>query len=222
VKRGKTPTFLVELPLATNEAQAKHLRAHLEAARSLYNALLGEAMKRLDLMRADSRWQEARRLPKTDKNSRAALFSSLRSQYGFSEYALHDYAKLSQYCHDCQTYRKKPLSQRWHICPCGIGPIQRDLYSAFLLAFLNPTDTLPSIAQQDWEGAEPRLLTAVECLKQRANEGQILPRSMGIPRAGARQSKSLVDPQQERSASLLLYRKGRFAALCERQEPPAF
>jgi len=528
VKRGKTPTFLVELPLATNEEQAKHLRAHLEAARCLYNALLGEAMKRLDLMRADRRWQEARRLPKTCKKPRSALFSSLRSQYGFFEYALHDYAKtarchwiadhidstmaqtlatrayeaanrvclgkakkvrfrsrgrgldsvegkrndtglrfvlqaphlgnaghlvwgkdpitalidwddpvikhaldqrikytrlvrrrvtsahaagadregnrysvqlivegtphqkkkntvgtdtlgldigpsslaivpqkgpaqlltfceelrpnarkkrrlqrkmdrqrrannpqnydekgrvkkgrltwkksrkylstgrslanaerklaahrkslhgrlvndlirvshtiqiektsfrgwqkmfgksvglrapglfythlkrivaktggslrevstyhtkLSQYCHGCGRHTKKPLSVRWHSCPCGIGPVQRDLYSAFLLAYLNPADTTPSIAQPDWEGAEPRLLTAVECLKQRANEGQNLPRSMGIPRAGARQSKSPVGLQQERSASLLLYRRGRFAALDRLQEPPAF
>jgi transposase len=528
VKRGKTPTFLVELPLATQPDQAKHLRAHLEAARCLYNALLGEAMKRLRLMRADSRWQEARRLPKAYKQQRNTLFSSLRKQYGFSEYALHDYAKtarcswiadhidstmaqtlasrayeaanrvclgkahkvrfksrgrgldsvegkrndtglrfvlqtpeqgnaghliwghslipalidwddpvikhgldhkikytrlvrrratseraagadseghryyvqlvvegsshqkqknsvgtntigldigpsslaivpqqgpvqlqtfceelrpnarkkrrlqrkmarqrrannpqnydtkgrvkkgrltwknsrkylstrrelanaerrlaahrkslhgklvndlmrlgntiqiektsfrgwqklfgksvtrsapgmfsthlkrivaktggtlsevgtyhtkLSQYCHGCQTYTKKPLSQRWHSCPCGIGPVQRDLYSAFLLAFLKPADTTPSIAQQDWEGAEPRLLTAVECLKQRANEGQILPRSMGITRAGARQSKSLASLQQERSSHLLLDRKGRVEALDELQEPPVF
>ena len=528
MKRGKTPTFLVELPLATNEAQAQHLRAHLEAARCLYNALLGEAMKRLRLMRADSRWQEARHLPKTRLHQRNALFSSLRKQYGFSEYALHHYAKtarcnwiadhidstmaqtlatrayeaaravclgkakkvrfksrgrgldsvegkrndtrprfllqtpqegnagyllwgkdripalidredpvinhgldqrikytrlvrrratsehatgadsdgnryyvqlvvegvphqkrkntvgsetigldlgpsslaivprqgpvqlltfceelrpnarkkrrlqrrmdrqrrannpqnydekgrvrkgrltwknsrkylstrrelanaerrlaahrkslhghlvndllrvgktirlektsfrgwqkvfgksvarsapgmfsthlkrivaktggtlsevstyqtkLSQYCHGCQTYTKKPLSQRWHSCSCGVGPVQRDLYSAFLLAFFKSADTPPSIAQQDWEGAEPRLLTAVECLKQRANEGHALPRSFGIPGAGARQSKSLVDPQQERSSSLLLYRKGRFEALEERQEPPVF
>jgi hypothetical protein len=85
------------------------------------------------------------------------------------------HTKLSQYCHGCKTYHKKPLSQRWHSCPCGIGPVQRDLYSAFLLAFLNPADTTPSIAQLDWEGVEPRLLTAVECLQQRANEGQILP-----------------------------------------------
>lgn len=526
MKRGKTPTFLVELPLATNEARAKHLRAHLEAARCLYNALLGEAVKRVRLMRADSRWQEACRLPKTCKQQRTALFSSLRKQYRFSEYALHDYAKtarcnwiadhidstmaqtlatrayeaanrvclgkahkvrfrstgrrldsvegkrndtglrfllhapqeghtgylvwgkdlipalidwndpvithgldhkikytrlvrrrapseraagadsegnryyvqlivegtpyhkpkntvgtatvgldigpsslaivpkagpvqlktfceelrpharkkrrlqrkmerqrrannpqnydekgrvqkgrltwknsrkylstrrelanaerrlaahrkslhghlvndlirvgntirlektsfrgwqkmfgksvarsapgmfythlkrigaktggtlsevsthrtkLSQYCHGCGRYVRKPLSQRWHKCSCGIGPVQRDLYSAFLLAYLKSADTTPSIAQQDWEGAEPRLLTAVECLKQRANEGQVLPRSFGITGAGARQSKSLVDPQQERSSSLLRYRKGRFEALDERQEPP--
>ena len=96
MKRGKTPTFLVELPLSTNEAQAKHLRAHLEAARSLYNALLGEAMKRLRIMRADSRWQEVRRLPKTCKQQRNALFSSLRQQHGFSEFALHDHAKTAR------------------------------------------------------------------------------------------------------------------------------
>jgi len=128
--------------------------------------------------------------------------------------------KLSQYCHGCGKYTKKPLSHRWHLCQCGIGPVQRDLYSAFLLAFLNPADPVPSIAQYDWEGAEPRLLTAVECLKQRANDGQILPRSMGIPRAGARQSKSLVNPQQERSSCPLLYRKGRLEALDYWQEPP--
>src|SRR5262249_4029347 len=117
------------------------------------------------------------------------------------------HTKLSQYCHGCARYEKKPLSQRWHACPCGIGPIQRDLYSAFLLAYLNENSTTASIAQQDWEGAEPRLLTAVEHLKQRANEGQVLPRSFGIPGARARQSKSPLAPQQERSSSVLLYRK---------------
>ena len=53
VKRSKTPTFLLELPLSVDAGQAKRLRAHFEAARCLYNALLGEAMKRLRAMRAD-------------------------------------------------------------------------------------------------------------------------------------------------------------------------
>jgi transposase len=39
--------------------------------------------------------------------------------------------KLSQYCHHCGRYVKKPRSQRWHRCSCGCGPVQRDLYSAF-------------------------------------------------------------------------------------------
>ena len=59
MKRSKTPTFLLELPLAVDAGQAKRLRAHFEAARCLYNALLGEAMKRLRAMRADPAWQEA-------------------------------------------------------------------------------------------------------------------------------------------------------------------
>src|SRR5215469_4581240 len=36
-----------------------------------------------------------------------------------------------------ESHVKKPLWQRWHACPCGIGPIQRDLYSAFLAAYLD-------------------------------------------------------------------------------------
>jgi transposase len=92
VSKSKTPTFLLELPLRVNNQQAKHLRAHFEAARCLYNALLAEAMKRLKQMRADPRWQEARRLPTACKQERNGFFSSLRQEYGFSEYALHAYA----------------------------------------------------------------------------------------------------------------------------------
>jgi putative transposase len=41
--------------------------------------------------------------------------------------------RLSQTCHGCGAIRKKPLSLRVHSCACGIGPVQRDLYSALLL-----------------------------------------------------------------------------------------
>ena len=60
--------------------------------------------------------------------------------------------RLSQYCHGCDTYVKKPRSQRWHLCPCGVGPVQRDLYSAFLLAHLEPAQTIPSVTHHVWEG----------------------------------------------------------------------
>jgi hypothetical protein len=118
--------------------------------------------------------------------------------------------KLSQYCHGCRTYSKKPLSQRWHHCACGVGPVQRDLYSAFLAAYLDPPDITPSSAQYHlyWESAELRLRAALERLHQRAKEGQVLPRSVGIPRAGARLPKSLVQLQQE-----LVYRRGRLEEL---------
>ena len=53
MKKSTTPTFLLELPLAMNPGQAKYLRAHFEAARALYNTLLGEALARLHRMWAD-------------------------------------------------------------------------------------------------------------------------------------------------------------------------
>ena len=86
--------------------------------------------------------------------------------------------------------------------------MQRDLYSAWLTAHLEPPETIPSIAHDEWEGADLRLLAAVEALAQRANEGQVLPRSVGIPRAGARLPQSL-DPNRPG----LVYRRGRLAAL---------
>jgi hypothetical protein len=44
-------------------------------------------------MRADKDWQTARAIPRTHKAERRVAFSELRAKYGFSEYALHDYAK---------------------------------------------------------------------------------------------------------------------------------
>jgi hypothetical protein len=88
--------------------------------------------------------------------------------------------KLSHYCHQCRQYHKKSRSQRWHKCPCGCGPVQRDLYSAFLLACLEPEQTQPSITRHVWEGAEPRLRAVMEELQQRANEGQHLPPKHGF------------------------------------------
>jgi hypothetical protein len=111
--------------------------------------------------------------------------------------------KLSQYCHACGAYVKKPRSQRWHRCPCGCGPVQRDLYSAFLLAHLQREETIPSVTQSDWEGAEPRLRAVMEGLQQRANEGHTLPPSMGVvasgkaARARARRLESPAYPHQE-------------------------
>src|SRR6266567_1398324 len=93
MKRAKTTTFLLELPLRVDAGQARRLHAHLEVARCFYNAVLGEAKKRLQQMRADRAWQEARVIPRAQKQERRKAFSHMRQQYHFSEYDLHDYAK---------------------------------------------------------------------------------------------------------------------------------
>jgi hypothetical protein len=91
--KQKTPTFLLELPLQVEAGQAKRIRGHLEAGRAFYNAVLSEGQRRLRHMRADPSWQAARAIPRTHKQERQAAFAALREQYGFSEYALHAYAK---------------------------------------------------------------------------------------------------------------------------------
>jgi hypothetical protein len=128
-------------------------------------------------------------------------------------------SKLSQFCHGCRRQAKKPLAQRWHQCACGIGPIQRDLYSAFLAAYLDPADPTPSCARYivPWEGAEARLRAAHERLEQRANEGQLLPRSFGISRAGARRPSSPSQPTQD---SAFFLTRGGLKAWKDGSEPP--
>ena len=107
--------------------------------------------------------------------------------------------RLSQYCHGCGKTVKKPLSQRWHACPCGVGSVQRDLYSAFLAAYLEAPDYHPSCAQYAvyWEGAEARLRAAHERVIQRAKAGQVVPQSMGVPRARVCLPESPSEPTQE-------------------------
>ena len=131
------------------------------------------------------------------------------------------HSKLSQFCHGCGHCVKKPLRERMHQCVCGIGPVQRDLYSAFLAAYLDPADPIPSCARYAayWEGAEARLRAAHERVVQRAKEGQILPQSMGIPRAGARLPRSSSQPTPE---PVLLLRRGRLEAWTDGSEPPVF
>ncbi len=55
--------------------------------------------------------------------------------------------------------------------------------------------------QVPWEGAEARLRAAHERLEERAKEGQDLPRSFGIPRAGARLPKIGAKPHKSLSCS---------------------
>jgi len=124
--------------------------------------------------------------------------------------------KLSQYCHGCDSYAKKKLSERWHECACGIGPVQRDLYSAFLACYLDLRTFVPSIAPASWESAETRLQAAMEDVVQRAKAGEALPQSMGMPRARARLPKSPASDHQE-----LRYRYDRVEAVVRWQEPPA-
>ncbi|WP_018290407.1 hypothetical protein [Verrucomicrobium sp. 3C] len=57
--RAKTPSFIAEFPLRTTAADEVALSKRLAAARQIYNASLGEALRRLALMRQSKDWQHA-------------------------------------------------------------------------------------------------------------------------------------------------------------------
>src|SRR5260221_7885827 len=87
-----TPSFVCEVPLRVSRTQERILLARLEAARQVYNACLGEARRRVRLVRESKAFQQARTLPRDDP-ARKALFAQARAQHAFSEYALHAYVQ---------------------------------------------------------------------------------------------------------------------------------
>jgi hypothetical protein len=201
--------------LATRRRLAAKEHKLVAHRKSLHGRLVHQIVQRGNIIRAEKlsykAWQKQYG-KSVGRNAPGMFLKQLRRTVAstggtLSEFPTHS-TRLSQYCHGCGSYVKKPLSQRWHHCACGIGPVQRDLYSAWLAAHLTPPNPTPSIARDSWEGADLRLRAAVEELQQRAKEGQALPRSVGIPRAGARLPESPAPNQQE-----LAYRRGRLAAL---------
>jgi hypothetical protein len=93
VSKSKTPSFVCEIPLRVTRKQEKVICARLEAGRQMYNALLGEALRRLKLMRESKAYQAARKIPKgkAHEEERKAAFSAARTDWGFSEYSLSQY-----------------------------------------------------------------------------------------------------------------------------------
>ena len=92
----RTDSFILELPLRVSSTQEKKLLARLEAARQVYNACLGESLKRLGLLRQSKAYQTARELPRGKTRTRA--FRETNRAVGFREYDLHAYAKQFNHC----------------------------------------------------------------------------------------------------------------------------
>src|SRR5215472_9642067 len=88
----RTPSFVCEVPLRVGPREERILLARLEAARQVYNACLGEARKRVQLVRESKAFQRARTLARDDPE-RTPLFRAARQQHAFSDYALQAYAQ---------------------------------------------------------------------------------------------------------------------------------
>ncbi len=96
--RSKTTSFITELPLKVSPSHEAVLLSRLEMGRKIYNACLGEALRRLKRMRASTEYQVAQKMPpgkarSQKRQARAKVFRAVRNRFGFGEYALHSYAK---------------------------------------------------------------------------------------------------------------------------------
>ena len=91
-------SFILELGLKTSPEQEKMLLVRLDCARQLYNACLGEALRRLKLMKESQWYQATVKLPKGKDRTRE--FKALNSWFGLREYDLHSYACICKNsCH---------------------------------------------------------------------------------------------------------------------------
>lgn len=81
-------TFVLELPLRVDSATNRTLMVRFEAARQLYNACLGEALRRLERMRESAEWIEAKKLPKEE---RRRVIKDLVRAFGYNAYAIESY-----------------------------------------------------------------------------------------------------------------------------------
>jgi putative transposase len=98
---------------------------------------------------------------------------ALKSDGTFEEVSTWE-TKFSQYCHVCDGYHKKPLSQRTHTC--GENDIaQRDLYSAALMSNYNTNEKKVDrrAMLHNWQGIEIILNEALLTLIKSRNIGTI-------------------------------------------------
>jgi len=90
--RAPTPTFITEIPLVVDSSQDRELLSRFQAGRQLYNALLNEAMVRMELVRYNDLYQAAKKLPKGKDRDKA--FTEARKAYRYSDYDLQAYATI--------------------------------------------------------------------------------------------------------------------------------
>lgn len=82
MKRSATPTFVLTIPLVVKPGEDRTLVARMEAGRRLYNATLGEALRRHGLLKQSKDWQFTHAI--ADKKLRGSEFQRLSKEAGFT------------------------------------------------------------------------------------------------------------------------------------------
>ena len=91
MKRAGTPTFVLTIALAVKLGNDRTLIGCMEAGRRLYNAVLGEALRRHGLLKQSKTWQATRDIK--DKKERSTEFKRLSKEAGFTPAAIITFAR---------------------------------------------------------------------------------------------------------------------------------
>ncbi|BAZ17104.1 transposase, IS608 family protein [Calothrix sp. NIES-4071] len=97
-KKEKKPSFVTEFELIVTSSSEKELDARFQAGRHLYNAVLGEAIIRVQQVRNSESYQEAKKIKvknDEDKKLRSELFATARKQSHFSDFELQEFATIT-------------------------------------------------------------------------------------------------------------------------------
>ena len=128
--------------------------------------------------------------------------------------------RLSQLCHGCGQLKKKPLSLRIHECECGVGPVHRDLYSAYLACFVRQGELDVRQAEMAWPARRHSLGQATSsAIPSCEREGSAKPHGGNAVRA-----TRLPEGDRPKSRPRMSYRhvrEGRGEVLAVSPETPA-
>ena len=86
--RKTTPSYVVELPLATTASDLRRLDGVCDAGKRLTNAMLQDGLAIVAAIRADSAWAAARTMSRAtaeQRKLRGQAFQAVRTAHGFSE-----------------------------------------------------------------------------------------------------------------------------------------
>lgn len=85
-----TKSYILTLPMRYNISDEKALNKYFELSRRLYNAILGETLKRFKLMKESKLYQKARK--EKDNKLKKDLFKQAEIKYSFREYDISKFA----------------------------------------------------------------------------------------------------------------------------------
>jgi putative transposase len=92
--KDRSPSFSATIRLRTNAKEEKHLLMLSDSGRQLYNACLGECLKKLKAIQQTELYKETIRLSKTteaDIEKRRVNFKHLNETFGFTDYSIQSF-----------------------------------------------------------------------------------------------------------------------------------